>query len=878
MTKYYLNFITSGHGRIEIVEPVGLDKADFTVKKENDRIGIDSTAIGAKERLTLYHMPNHCLDIIFYNIRMYGYETVILFDIEFDEDESYSMQVDMVTRRTDFNTFFEFSLRDISTQALLKHREEIQTNLFSETNLNGNFIPKCEAESVLLKAKPIIQRSQWEGNDISRVFVGYGQDAAIICPFPFLKTFDVKTSLSPFFDYTETQNVNDETNNVRLRTESTIIKADTYLRDIKIKMTGVNISVITSGLDCFTRFRVYWGTSYNVEDLTNYHTFLSTTSDVDINNQDYEFTIPELESTGFIFLQLIVNQPNPLPGPTPVSNSTINVSCDTMDIEVTSIARNSVVKMVRLVNALNYVVASSSGLETEAKRWEEGSEFYDQFITTMPLLRGLTDKPFNLSFKDITDKYFPEVYGEFQIQKNGKVFMGRYPDFYPNVEIGAYDQAQFENYSNEINPRYAVNQFNYKYSNFASQKENEESNTYDVIHGEKQGMLTTKEAINKKEVTVGVIRDSFMIDQAQRKANDLSNTSATQDDDKKYILDVVAIPSGSESRTFRTTANLRHTVSGSSLILTNDTSFSFISLGIIAGTVFTIENGANSGSYIVTEVENTKITLAGGGFENIPELNTTFVYFISEMVTSLMTRTKEGFDVIEGLLNGDEYANLRRTVGRNIRDFYSEYLSTCNLYAKTRAIKTTLYNNNPDAVTRLIGESESIREGNDFMPSNPILTPELDKVQLIMTMKEWFRLEAKLRNRVNGYVGGFIRYFDGAGYPRKGYIMDGVWNVDNRGRNNPDNYLGVLTATIEEKHEPFIMTIFGAGDGVIVINGQHIAVNVRFEIDKYENLRIFDETGKLMFMPTPYNRVRVNSSEAAINTVQLIQWITAITS
>lgn len=882
MIKYSLTFVTSGHGKIEIEEPGGFDKADFTIKKENDRIGIDSSVIGAKERLTLYSMPNHCLDIIFYNIRMFGYETVILFNIEFSDTEAYTMQIDMVTRKTDFNTYFEFSLRDVSTIALLKHREDINTNLFSTTDLSGNTIAPCVTKNVLLKAKPIVQRSLLEGQDIVRTFVGYGQDAAIICPFPFLKSYDIKTSYAPSFDYRETANVNDEANNIRLRQESTIITAQTRLRDIKIKMTGVNISIINSGaLKCFTRFRVYWGTSYNVADLTNFHTFLSTDASVNIVNQDYEFTIPALESTGFIFIQLIVSQPNPLPGPTPVSSSVINVSADKLDIEVTSIARSSVVKMVKLVDALKYVVKSSSGLETDAPRWEAGGEFNDQYVTTMPLLRNLTDKPFNMSFKDITDKYYPEVYGDFQIQKNGRVFMGRYPDFYPNFELGIYDQAQFEGYTNEINPRYAVNQFSYKYSNFASQKENEEGNTYDVVHGEKQVLFSTKEAINKKDISVGVIRDSFLIDAAQRKANDISNTSATQDDDKKYLLDVIPIQNISE-RTFTETALLRHNATANILNLANDNSFSFIMLGIIEGTQFIIESGPNVGVYVVIAVNNTNINLiktSPGVVIDFPPINTTFTYFVSPLVTNLMTRTKEGFDIIEGLLNGDEYANLKFTVARNEKDYYSEYMSTCNLYTQTTPVTTTLYNNNPNARTKLITEGAAVIEGGNFLLFNPILTPELDKVQLIMTMQEWFSLETKLRNMSTGkFVGGFIRYIDGAGFPRKGYIMDGTWGFENTGQNNPDDFVGVLTATLEERYEPFNMEIFGSGDGVIVINNEIVTVNIRFEIDEFENLCIFDETGKLMFIPIPYNRVKVNNSSEASSSIELVQWIKSITT
>ena len=43
-----------------------------------------------------------------------------------------------------------------------------------------------------------------------------------------------------------------------------------------------------------------------------------------------------------------------------------------------------------------------------------------------------------------------------------------------------------------FNPKYSVNEFNYKYKNYQSQKENEEVNSSDTIHGESRFTLFNK--------------------------------------------------------------------------------------------------------------------------------------------------------------------------------------------------------------------------------------------------------------------------------------------------------------------------------------------------------------------------------------------------
>lgn len=879
MIKHVVNFIKPNYGKIEVIEPIGFDAVDFGIEQEEGRLGRDVSFVGNRKSLRFTdHMHYTVFPIFMDAINDYGYEAEIKHEIHYTDDIIVLGEYDLANCKTDGKTFIEAGLQEENYRVLLKRREDINTNLFSSEDLDGNPITPVQTHNVLVKAKPTVAISKWESEGlIVENYGSFGQDFAAIAPFPQLTQYDIKTTLSPFYSYKEDTFSNVE----QALDEATILRAQTSLANVKIKLTNINLSVTTTGAQVTTVIRVGWGNSY-AAGTYSFHTFFTSNSDfVDINDQDYEYTIPFLNNTDFVFLIISVGS-GAGSSPTPVSTSQITYSGGDLTIEATAIAADTVVPMVRLIDALKYTVKSTSGLDISAPRWEEGGEFYDEFITTTPLMRNLIDKPFNISFKEITDDYYPEPYGDFQIEKDGTVFMGRYPDFYANYECGVFTQSnylkgkptnQFQGYEKTYNPKFRINQFKYEYSSFASQKESEQANTYDILHGVRQSLVPITKDQNRKEVKVGWIRDPFLIEQARQKAYDLTDTAATQDDDKKYPLSIVPLEEADRTRTY--TFPTQHVASGMTLTLLNDQTFSWVLLGITPGTPFIIVNPAtNLGQYTVQSLDDRKLVLlktSGGAPSDISEANTTFKYVITNIAAQYTIRTDEGFAEIENIADGDNFANLLYTVQRNTRNYYSQYLAACCAYTGDALIKKTLYSNNPEAYTRLSSETVGITEGEDFKPTGAILTPVLHKAKLIMTFKEYFQLEENLRT-----YRGFIRFHDANGMPLTGYIQKGEFKILNKGYDEMEDYVGELECEIEERYQPFYLELYKAPDTGLILNGVDYGSGFDWSIDSYGKLHIFDETGKLLYVPVEYNRVKVNNSGQASSPVQLTQWLNAI--
>lgn len=870
MIKFFFDFVSSGHGKRYIVEPTGFREADFTIEQEEGRFGRDVQFAGGEQKLTIHALPQQCFDEIMYNKQYFGYESIVKFGVEFDETTTIIGEIDFYTATTDGVNYFEFTVIEESQRALLKTRYDAKTSLLSAVDLDGNPIMPVPYTSMLLKAKPLRQKSIWTNPELGKRFEFNPMSGAdYINPVRQQKLYGIEDSLTWIEDR------NNDTGELFAHVE-----AANNLLNLNVTLNhNVTWQYVPFGAASqrqgSIRIRVVWGQSIDLGILSGqtrdlyYRQITGNTTQNVVLPLNMTAEIPFVNATDRIWIGYTVGSLG--------SSQVITFQECTTEITASSVAFNTVVPVMRMIDAMKYVVKASSGLTLNAPRYDAGGELYNQYITTSSLMRRLFDKPINASFKDIVEDWICQEMADYSLRTDNSVYVGFYKDYYPNVEIGSYNQKITDDYSERNNERYAVNILKYGYKNYASQKENSEGNTYDIVHGDSQWLNGNKKAKNTKDISIGLVLDAFLLELNRRNAYDLTNNTATQDDEKIFRIDSVNITD--EDRTFTNTALLRHQVLDGSLVLTNNGKFSWIQLGIEQTSTFVIDSTVNSGSWFVLTVNDSEMRListSGVIPQNISAANTTFTYTIPNSVL-LVNRTNEGFDLIQNIEEPDNFSNLLYTVARNIRKYCSEYLATCIFYSKDKPYKNTLYRNNPKAKTRFISpdvvnisdKNKPVTEGEDFTPINPILEPTIITTNLIMTRKEWLLLQDRIRNE-----NGFVRTHKSNGMPVKLYIKKGTWTSNSKNPKTSDEDLGYALIDGEVKYDPFYIEIFGVGDGLILINSQGIGISdFNYDFDRYENLLIFDEVGKLMFNPTPYNRVKVNNSSNADSTVQLQQWL-----
>ena len=865
--EFYFNFISSGFGIKQIDEPFGLDAVPFGIKQDEGRKGRDVLYAGSGDAklsiTTAVDRYGFYFERVLREWLRYGFE----YRLEFMVDYGNGIEVigDCAEFEWDGGDTINFIVRQKLAEAKFKLNYETETDLKSNTDVEGNPITPPTPELFLLKAKPVLQISEWDNPTLGRqmLFDNPPANPDYFNPIKNQVQFEIQNSLSWLIDGNDSNNgafsnfryINFSTNAIDINVEINLNIVYDYLPQFN--------NTLTDGKNGQILLRLYHGQAAVVGQFTqvnvwNSQVFQGTTNGQQVLNTTFNIPIASLNTTDNIWMSFV----------SATGNGAVNritfYECS-VKITVASIALNTIFKAYRYIDAIKYCVKSASGLDVYAPDYDFGGELYNTFITVPSLMRRLEDKPVNLNCKEFLEEHIsPEINGGHEIDALGRLFIGRYRDFYRNYEIGNFEQDKLEPFKQSINEKYKIKRIKNGFKYFASQKESETENTYDIVHGDAQHITPNQNVSNEREALVGFIRDAYQLALTQRKSYDTSKSAATQDDDKKYLIDAVPLYSGTN---FTETFELQHLYDpdGNRLILRNTGAFTFDVLEIGIGTSFTILNTDNAGVYNVLEVNPTEIILAANAGVNLIA-NTTVKYFISQNVF-WTNRTDEGFTTIQGLVDGDNYSNLLYTTKRILMKYYAEEVATMCLYRPDEEVRNTLYNNNPDCVTLFEGESAPIREGQNYIPTGAILTPYEYQCTLLMTFQEFWDMQTLLRTER-----GFIRTWFDNGLPLKGYIKQGEFTLTTTGEAEPDERWGKFECTLEEKYEPFYMEIYAQGSDFI-INGEVQPTGFSFSYDNMGYFSFFDSRGKLLHTPIPYDRIKLNNAGAASSPEELGVWL-----
>jgi hypothetical protein len=909
--KFYLNFKNEdSFGRIEITEPIGFDGASFVVEQDNKRYGRDVYRINEEINLNFYkgnydvstqqQLPN---GTVIYNLTQgydylidcfnrFGFESDVDFEIELNDIVFIPSNLDFQTSETDDYSYFSCKAVQVQGKQLIKRRSDIVTNIFSTEDLDGNEVTPAQTQNILLKAKPTTQESEWlSTNQSFYAFIGSGSDDSYLYQNTFVNSvkYGIEDSLNgsisqilppdsivadfntKFYNFGYV-NAQQDLTNVVFNTDDVVIN---YYTAIGSAFTDNWISSFGGGAPRIElQFRIYLNgdtdsptplyfplrrsfflpdTNPNPDNLEFQYEFLgvepvpNNAFNITGNANKYRITIP---NTSFIVNSIPRNYRLCWSWYVGREQTFVQwVSSSKVNLKAISTAIDSVIKGVRYIDVFKENIKRINGFTVDAQRYDVDGEYYNQFAFTGNLIKQRTDLAFPVKFKEITDD-LSELNSDYQIL-NDKVYIGQYQDFYTNKEIGAFVTSPDDSFKSTFNSRYAINEFEYKYKTY--EQDREEENTKDAIHTESQWLVSNKQVENTKTIDIGLIRDAYKLESARRLG--FKTTTSTSDDDKMFVLDVVNLAPNSRGG-FR--SSMRHNIdeNGRVQLLKDADLPSWSLLGFGIGDEFKITSDDNEGTYEVFEIEDSIITLepitpSSQSFSGVSY--TTVDYPYTNVL--LTNRTNEGLIFFDNILNGDNYANLRYSIKRNIEP-WKPYLSTASKFSSNGTFKNTYFKDNGICITQFEGESEPIQEDADIINvdlGNAFLTPYLYETRLLVPFNDMSNVLYALNTiNSNDSIGGFIRCIDNKGkviklYPSK---LEYIPSTE------------TLTLTGEERNE---------GNGVdIVITGDEIFVNeVGYDIDELSNpfyeydgdyFKIYDVNKLPIINPTKYTDITVNGN------------------
>ena len=861
---FYLNFKNDATGLIEITEPVKFDGASFTVEQDKSRYGRDISYGNEEISLEFYNgtfdngLTMGLFQLLDY-YKTYGFESEIEFILKKNGVNFTIGLLDFQMAKTDLLTYFECKIIQENNRAIINRRKDINVDVFSDKDLDLNTITPLTTENILLKAKPVLQVSEWKSIGSETFPIDSTDPTQIWCLFNFAQTnvsYGIENSLGWLSNKIYTATISDAE-------KFGLIYAQNRLNNIKVTATIDMTYVVTQGVfpDLgFMGLYLCWGDTFDPSNTsTTRHLLYNDTWGASVEktvllNETFEYTIDEVSQGGKVWLFW---------AGIGYVDCNIDVTHRNFIIKVDAVSTSidSIIKGVRYVDLFKQNIKSISGLTLEAPKFDVSGEFYEQFAFNGKLIRQYVDKPFYVNFKDLTEG-LQELNADYQINQNN-VFIGQYNDFYNNVDLGGFLQAPDSEFNTNFNDRYSINSFNYSYKTFEQNKD--ESNTIDSIHTDAQFLLPNKLVENVKKVEVNYIRDPFSIEASRRQGINTKESTSLDNDDKIFLIDVFPLPSGSTNG-FGLRLLMRIN-SGRLEILNNTlngegTPFDWTLLGFVVGSDFDIIAGENIGSYTVYSLEREKIVLTPSGFTPTFEGDGFIKTEFPLNNVSYVNRTSQGFTEILNLSSGDNYSNLRYSIKRNMK-YWSSYLKTASKYKPSGIIQNTFFKNNGLLSTKYGSETVATVEGGNINVtdlSDAILSPMVFKTKVVA---EFETVKTLLDNLATQK--GFIRVVDTNNrvlkiHPTK---LDYEWMTN------------LLTIEGEQRNESDFVTIDTIGTELININevGYDSIILKRnwFKIDGFF-VTLFDFNSVPLINPTRIEKVKVNgvSYTTAVNLADAI--------
>ena len=733
--RFFLDFLSDNTGRIEICEPIGFDASNLTLEQENGRLGRDVSFAGGDidlefEALIEIGGLTHQFDNLIRYYNTFGFESNVRFIINTNNVDKIIGELDYKQSETDIIKTFKCKIIQDSLQARVKRRSDVNVDLFSDTDVDGNPIEPLATESILLKAAPLMQSSEWSSPEEPTSFTSDGNDPTRVIGFSTnIINSEIGGTLSPFFGYEEDNNFAEQ---------CVYITATENLSNIRVDIPEFDLRIndVNSNGNARLFYRV--GSDFNTAT-DNLISVLPINTDIDTN---FSFDINNINRDESLWIYIFVTNLDDF--------SFVDINRTNVIITATETSVDSITQSVRLVDVMQQVVRSISGADIIAPEFR--GQFLNQFLFTGSLIRGIQDREFNISLDDILDG-IKEFNGDYEVTPDGRVFFGIYDEFYTDNSLATFKQPAHLEFTSSFNERYEINQINYEYENYEEGNNDAINQSYEGVHTECQMLLPNEMVQNNKEVNNPWGRDPFWIEKIRRQGIEVSEDVSQEQDNDIAIISIIE-SDGVINR--QEGFLLRHSISNISVLtLNNDGSFSFDLLGISVNDTITL-TGENAGSYIVGSFTAGSISLLPVAPTPNPTFEGQSFTEISYNVTStnLITETNELFDFIEGSTAPEGFANMRFTPKRNIINFYGSYLATASFYKQGGTITNTKFIHNGDFTTSLSSEDFNIREDQDLevdsLPA-PILKPIKVTSEVFTDFDTVWALMNNLRS-VRGYI------------------------------------------------------------------------------------------------------------------------------
>lgn len=892
--KHFLNFKDIPDlGIVEILEPIGFDASSHKVEQSEffgrdvvkadekidlaftrDTFGILTNPIPNIDGIRQTHLSN-AFDWILNVIESYGWETEIEWTVIDQMGATHVVGIiDVFTAVVEFDSI-KFNVIQHTNRELIKRRKDVVVNAWSDKDLDGNPITPCTPTEIIMVAKPTFRRSKWTVPQ-SKTFDFHQQVGDKAFNFSRQQTaYEIEASYPVYDDLLDPSEGSDPVNNYRL------IFAKNTLNNVKI--TYDSDMYFSHNFDGEAEVILYAvistdNTSDSVIEFARLWdwTFPASTTDtvrVPAHLEHTFFNIPAGCSLSFYWFY------------NPVVAANVQVTCIKADvtIEAESVAFDSVIRGVRLIDLIRHNVKAISGLPVISPKYDKiGSiegEHYNNFafngymLADTPLYPldktgGLPTsppdpdgKPFNNAFEDLMTVPMETCHGH-QINRTSVEILP-YEEFYTDIDLGGFITDTNSANSYVYDKDYFLKTFTFKYSKSSDERETNGDNTIDDVHTQTQRLFASKKTDGNKNVELKHVRSHFLMELQRKKAIEAKKSTLLQYDETLFVVDCVQRNPSDVTRV-KAVLLQRRGRTGSAfnfLELLNTSSslenigINWVLMGLRVGTIVVNRLPAeNAGTWRVISVTPTVLRLElvtatpwqpalenGNGLVDL-EFTIPGVLYIA--------RTTEGFvpNSITGVHGPNKYANLRYAIGRNLKT-WGAYIATAAKYLRGKDITTTEFKVNGTLSTQMIGETKPVSDSSiikeDVIRHLRRINPIIHKVTVIADCDTAMMLLDDIESKK-----GFIRVqiFNNKiikGYPKK---IDYIWSTNQ------------LVMELQEANGRETVRLTKDADGIIYID--EVGYPIHNDLFSYEmnyDFIMFRDSRRILIMnPTHWRDIEID--------------------
>jgi hypothetical protein len=899
----------------QIFEPTGFDGANFEIEQNSKRYSRDvvfgavdkltfvdavSGIIGTEQVINPLGDVSKRLDNglawHFETLKLKGFESVTLFQIRLDGVSLRTFTLDYTSKDlTDGYSYINCILKDNNNVADFKRYADDKFNAFSDKDVKGNTITPVQTMRYLHRATPQTNISKFKGNgqtadafSTTSTFGGsVGTIGALCNNANVIEQGDINNTLS-FLSNTFAQGsafsggilypIPNNTGSFQL------IEAKNDFSSVNVKISGVNAQTlatinnatnptspslatqVTSASGKIRLLLIVGGFDLEVDSFTAYtlwtknYANMSAFNSVWLNDvpTDFNLTIPSIERSQRMYLYFACDSNATFNNTLQLASANVYLRLFNMNIEITATetAIDSVIPAVKYIDFIKQGVKSIKDVPVDAPLFDTDGIHNKQVVFCRRMISQKTDY-FYSTFKETLGSV-EEVNCDYEINEDN-IQIRNFEGFYENTEIGAFLIKPDADYNCQFNERLQVKNFDYGYKKYAQDRNIIGSTT--SIHTDSNWIVPNTQVENKKEIKNDFVRDGKYIQDIFNLEIKQPTTSLEADNDVMIEQYVELAPNSFGSFGARLLMQWTENPTPFTSILkilnrdsngdSGDVVINWLTIGVEVGNTFEITNGVNVGTYEITEITSTLLTLRntsnitifnGDGYIKVK-------YFYSNV--AYQTRTNQGFTIpTTGVL-----PNIFYSIKRNMK-YFSSLFASYMLFNKT-FIRCNEYKNNRTFESQLTSESSVLVEDVNFNYSDfdePILGAKTHDITLVVDYNSVKNiLIAYLTNK------GFIRCYDAKEKVIKGFIQKLKYNW----------LTNLFECTIEEKYESEILTLTFV-DGVLNVND--VAYNLSGVSNwwKTQNdyIKFYDKNSKPICNNYKYNFVLLNG--ISYNSIELL--------